>query len=62
MQIGEGFLDRFPGFTKTLKVRQINNYSNDSQGGLSGRDLAAATMALYEASSQEYLETRIRQT
>ena len=51
MQVGEGMLARFPGLNKTLKYRQIGNYSNDSQGGLSGRDLAACTLALYEASS-----------
>jgi tryptophanase len=51
MQIGEGMLARFPGLNKTLKYRQIGNYSNDSQGGLSGRDLAACALALYEASS-----------
>ena len=32
-----------------LKTKQIIQYSNDSQGGLSGRDLAAATFSLYEA-------------
>jgi tryptophanase len=51
MQIGEGMMARFPGLNKTLKYRQIGNYSNDSQGGLSGRDLAACALALYEASS-----------
>lgn len=62
MQVGEKMIERFPGLNKLLKVRQISNYSNDSQGGLSGRDLAAATMAMYECNSMDYLETRIGQT
>jgi tryptophanase len=49
-------IERFPDLNKLLKVRQIGNYSNDSQGGLSGRDLAAATMAMYECNSIEYLD------
>lgn len=55
MQLGEGMIRRFPELNKILKYRQIGNYSNDSQGGLSGRDLAACTLALYEGSSLEYL-------
>jgi tryptophanase len=59
MQVCDGMLRRFPGLGRILKTRQISNYSNDSQGGLSGRDLAANTLAIYEANSQEYLEARV---
>ncbi len=51
MQVGPIMLERFPELNKLLKIRQIANYSNDSQGGLSGRDLAAATLAMYECNS-----------
>ena len=30
MQLGEGMLAKFPGLNKTMKYRQIGNFSNDS--------------------------------
>ena len=62
MSLGAKVLSRFPKLEEILKTNQICQYSNDSQGGLSGRDLAAATFSLYEAVTIEYLETRICQT
>ncbi|TFG21649.1 MAG: tryptophanase [Promethearchaeota archaeon] len=44
-----------------LKERQILAYGNDSYGGLSGRDIMALTVGLYEVLSEIYLNDRIRQ-
>ena len=44
-----------------MKIRQVFNYSNDSHGGLTSRDIAAATMALFEANTMDYLESRVGQ-
>ena len=44
-----------------LKERQILAYGNDSYGGLSGRDIMALTVGLYEVLSESYLNDRIRQ-
>ena len=62
MSLGAKFLSKFLKIEEILKTKQIIQYSNDSQGGLSGRDLAAATFSLYEAVSIDYLESRISQT
>ncbi|MDY6064982.1 MAG: tryptophanase [Finegoldia sp.] len=44
-----------------LKVKQISSYGNDSYGGMSGRDIMALTVGLYEASKFEYLDARVKQ-
>lgn len=62
MRVGDKMMTNFPKIDVTIKSNQISQYSNDSQGGLSGKDLSAATLSLYDAVSLEYLETRISQT
>lgn len=46
-----------------IKIReeQIIRYGNDSYGGMSGRDLMAATVGLYEGTSENYLLSRLDQ-
>ncbi|KAL3676697.1 hypothetical protein R1sor_026645 [Riccia sorocarpa] len=44
-----------------LKERQILCYGNDSYGGMSGRDLMAASVGLYEVTKESYLRHRISQ-
>ncbi|KAJ0108532.1 beta-eliminating lyase [Diaporthe amygdali] len=55
------FAQKYPGIGLLLKERQILTYGNDSYGGMSGRDLMAATAGLYEVTKQVYLESRITQ-
>jgi tryptophanase len=43
-----------------IKERQILAYGNDSYGGLSGRDIMALTVGLYEVMRESYLNDRIR--
>jgi len=45
-----------------LKVTQILTFGNDSYGGLSGRDIMALAVGLYEGTEEAYLENRIHQT
>lgn len=45
-----------------LKERQILTFGNDSYGGLSGRDIMALTVGLYEVTRESYLHNRISQT
>ncbi|MBA7540473.1 Tryptophanase 2 [subsurface metagenome] len=44
-----------------LKEKQILTFGNDSYGGLSGRDIMALTVGLYEIIKEPYLAERIRQ-
>ena len=44
-----------------LKEMQILVYGNDSYGGLSGRDIMALTIGLYEVVEKSYLKDRIGQ-
>ncbi|KAF9876833.1 tryptophanase [Colletotrichum karsti] len=44
-----------------LKERQIMCYGNDSYGGMSGRDVMAAAVGLYEVTKEAYLAERICQ-
>jgi len=52
----------FPGLGFRIKTTQILNYGNDSYGALSGRDLAAATIGLYECVDESYLKSRLSGT
>lgn len=45
----------------TLKVKQISSYGNDSYGGMSGRDIMALAVGLYECGRFEYLDERVKQ-
>ncbi|WP_314056781.1 tryptophanase [Shuttleworthella satelles] len=44
-----------------LKVRQISAYGNDSYGGMSGHDIMALCVGLYEEQRFEYQDERVRQ-
>ena len=44
-----------------LKEKQILTFGNDSYGGLSGRDIMAIAVGLYEVVKEPYLAERIRQ-
>ncbi|KAK2026555.1 beta-eliminating lyase [Colletotrichum zoysiae] len=44
-----------------IKERQIMCYGNDSYGGMSGRDVMAAAVGLYEVTKETYLADRIGQ-
>lgn len=44
-----------------LKEKQILTFGNDSYGGLSGRDIMALAVGLYEVVKEPYLFDRIRQ-
>jgi tryptophanase len=44
-----------------LKEKQILTFGNDSYGGLSGRDIMALAVGLYEVVKEPYLTERIRQ-
>lgn len=44
-----------------LKVKQISCYGNDSYGGMSGRDIMALAVGLYESCSFEYMDERVKQ-
>ncbi len=44
-----------------LKERQILTFGNDSYGGLSGRDIMALAVGLYEVVKEPYLAERVRQ-
>lgn len=45
-----------------LREKQILTFGNDSYGGLSGRDIMALAVGLYEVVKQPYLRERIGQT
>ena len=44
-----------------LKVKQISCYGNDSYGGMSGRDIMALAVGLYESCDFHYLDERVKQ-
>jgi len=46
----------------SIKEQQILFYGNDSYGGMSGRDLLAATVGLFESVKEGYLRRRLEQT
>ncbi len=45
----------------SLKVKQISCYGNDSYGGMSGRDIMALAVGLYESRDFNYLNERVAQ-
>eukprot|EP00123_Amoebidium_parasiticum_P011313 comp20644_c0_seq1/m.26733 comp20644_c0_seq1/g.26733 ORF comp20644_c0_seq1/g.26733 comp20644_c0_seq1/m.26733 type:complete len:512 (-) comp20644_c0_seq1:376-1911(-) len=45
-----------------LKEKQILLYGNDSYGGMSGRDIVACCVGLYEVIKTSYLRRRVNQT
>lgn len=55
------FVKQFPDIGTELKERQIVCYGNDSYGGMSGRDIMAACVGLYEVTKEPYLNSRIGQ-
>ncbi|KAK4225230.1 putative Tryptophanase [Podospora fimiseda] len=55
------FAQKYEGIGMAMKERQIISYGNDSYGGMSGRDLMAASAGLYQVTNQEYLHRRITQ-
>ena len=44
-----------------LKVKQISCYGNDSYGGMSGRDIMALAVGLYESCDFHYMNERVKQ-
>ncbi|MBP2069966.1 MULTISPECIES: tryptophanase [Anaerococcus] len=44
-----------------IKVKQISSYGNDSYGGMSGHDIMALTVGLYQCCDFNYLEERVGQ-
>lgn len=44
-----------------LKVKQISCYGNDSYGGMSGRDIMALAVGMYESCDFNYMEERVAQ-
>ncbi len=57
-----GFEKKYPGIGNDMKKIQIICYGNDSYGALSGRDLAAATTALYQVVKEDYIFPRLELT
>ncbi|KAI0878909.1 beta-eliminating lyase [Hypoxylon argillaceum] len=55
------FAQLYEGIGNHLKERQILSYGNDSYGGMSGRDLMASVVGLYEVTKEPYLRNRISQ-
>jgi len=55
------FASKFDGAGVRLKEKQIVCYGNDSYGGMSGRDLMAAAVGLYEVTKETFLAGRIGQ-
>ncbi|KAI2625149.1 pyridoxal phosphate-dependent transferase [Xylaria nigripes] len=55
------FARRYEGIGHHLKERQILFYGNDSYGGMSGRDMMASVVGLYEVTREPYLRNRINQ-
>ena len=44
-----------------LKVKQISCYGNDSYGGMSGHDIMALAVGLYESCDFNYMDSRVKQ-
>ncbi len=59
---GGAFTGRYPKIGTLMRKLQILSYGHDSYGALSGRDIAAATVALGEISKEDHLYPRIEQT
>jgi tryptophanase len=58
----EGLFDKkYPKIGDAMKKHQIINYGNDSYGGMSGRDIAAVTVGLYQVVKEDYIYSRIDQ-
>jgi tryptophanase len=55
------FAQKYAGIGNDFKEQQIMSYGNDSYGGMSGRDMMAATVGLYEATNDMYLASRVEQ-
>ncbi|XDG07171.1 hypothetical protein ABKA04_006786 [Annulohypoxylon sp. FPYF3050] len=55
------FSKQFEGIGLIMKERQLLWYGNDAYGGMSGRDLMAATAGLYETTKLSYLKDRVSQ-
>ncbi|KAK7211836.1 hypothetical protein V2G26_019014 [Clonostachys chloroleuca] len=55
------FARRYQGIGLSMKERQLICYGNDAYGGMSGRDLMAATAGLYETTKASFLATRVYQ-
>ena len=52
---------KYPDMGIKIREEQITRYGNDSYGGMSGRDLMAATVGLYEGTDENYLLSRLDQ-
>jgi tryptophanase len=51
----------YEGIGNDFKEQQLMSYGNDSYGGMSGRDMMAAIVGLYEATNDMYLTSRAEQ-
>ncbi|KAK8007313.1 hypothetical protein PG989_001303 [Apiospora arundinis] len=52
---------KYAGIGNDLKEQQIMSYGNDGYGGMSGRDMMAAAVGLYEGTDDSYLTSRVDQ-
>lgn len=52
---------KYAGIGNDFKEQQIMSYGNDSYGGMSGRDMMAAAVGLYEGTNDMYLTSRVEQ-
>jgi tryptophanase len=55
------FAQMYAGIGNDFREQQLMSYGNDSYGGMSGRDMMAATVGLYEATNDMYLTSRAEQ-
>ncbi|KAF5551959.1 tryptophanase [Fusarium phyllophilum] len=55
------YTNKYPSIGIAIREEQILRYGNDSYGGMSGRDLMAATVGLYEGTKESYLSSRLDQ-
>ncbi|KAF5235644.1 hypothetical protein FANTH_11663 [Fusarium anthophilum] len=58
---GGKYTTKYQGIGTAIREQQILRYGNDSYGGMSGRDLMAATVGLYEGTKESYLSSRLDQ-
>ncbi|KAL0235928.1 hypothetical protein GEMRC1_002510 [Eukaryota sp. GEM-RC1] len=56
------FIKKYPGINHEMKKEQIITMGNDSYGAVSGRELAACTIGLYQVVQEDYIFPRIEQT